>query len=79
MKLKVGLVLKIPHNDVNHFIQILKIEQVGEALNIQILAGKTVNITRGASNIWEYERPEYGLTEELLEKIGAAIDKCLPG
>ena len=78
MKLKPGLVLKISHDDANHYVQIINIRYIGETLQVQILCGKTVNICKVPAIRWYYENPKNVLADGLLEKIGEAIDKCQP-
>jgi hypothetical protein len=78
MKLKVGLVLKVNHDNTNHYIQIINIQQRQGFLLIQILCGKTVNICKNNRGNWYYDNPLNKLADGLLEKIGAAIDKCQP-
>jgi hypothetical protein len=78
MKLKPGLVLKVNHNDSNHYVQIIKVQPIRDAIMLQILCGKTVNILKETGDGWYYENPNNVLADGLLEKIGQAIDKCQP-
>jgi hypothetical protein len=78
MKLKPGLVLKVSHDNSNHYVQIISVQHTGEILQLQILCGKTVNICKAPATRWYYDNPKSVLADGLLEKIGEAIDKCQP-
>ncbi len=78
MKVKPGIVLKVSYQDVNHYVQVIKVELTNETLTIQVLAGKTMNIIKTPAKGWHYEKASFDLDEGLLLKIGEAIDKCQP-
>ena len=80
MKLKEGLVFKVRHDELNHYIQIISIAQAqSDYAEIQLLIrGTTVTLVKERLLAWRCKYPANCMEEGLLEKISTTIDVCLP-